>query len=65
MGSTYETDRVSDRDEVGLALEAAMAVKTLGNLIGCHSWLQAALAMRDLEKRVAGLKATVEKGRTP
>ena len=62
MGSTYETDGVSDRDEIALALEAAMAVKALGNLIGCHSWLGARLALRELRHGVDKLAKTIEAG---
>jgi hypothetical protein len=64
MGNTYETDGVSGSDEIKMALQAAMAVKALGNMIGCHSWLQAALAMKDVEKRLDALKQTVATGRT-
>jgi hypothetical protein len=62
MGNTYETDRISDRDEIALALAAAMTVKTLGNMIGCHSWLTARLSLRELLGQVDKLTETIRAG---
>ena len=62
MGSTYETDGIEKRDEIGLALQAAVLVKTLGNMFACRSWLVARLALQELRLRVDELAKTIETG---
>jgi hypothetical protein len=62
MGSTYETDSIEKRDEIGLALQAAILVKSAGNLVGCRSWLVARLTLKELRQRVDELAKTIEAG---
>jgi len=62
MGSTYETDSIEKRDEIGLALQAAMIVKELGSLVGCGSWLVARLTLKELRQRIDALAKTIEAG---
>jgi nitroreductase len=62
MGSTYETDSIENRDEIGLALQAAMLVKSATNLVGCRSWLVARLTLKELRQRVDELVKVIESG---
>jgi hypothetical protein len=62
MGSTYETDTVNKRDELTLALQAALVVKMVSNLVSCPSWLLARLTLRELRQRVDELAKTIEAG---
>lgn len=62
MGSTYETDSIKPRDEIALALQAAVLVKSAGNLIGCHSWLVARLTLQEVRQRVDELEKTIAAG---
>jgi hypothetical protein len=65
MGNTYETDGIDKRNEIALALQASVAMKSLGNLIACRSWLQARLALREVKMRVDDLSKTVTQGSAP
>ena len=60
MGSTYETDSTKKSDRLELALQAAVIVKSVGDLVGCRSWLVARRALQDLRKLVGELAKTVE-----
>ena len=62
MGRTYETDRIEKRDEITLALQAAVLIKSAANMIGCGSWLVARLALKELYQRVDELTKTIEAG---
>ena len=62
MGGTYETDGIEKRDEIGLALQAAVLVKSAGNLVGCRSWLVARLSLKELRQRVDELAKAIEAG---
>jgi len=63
--STYETDGVEKRDEIVLAIQAALVMKSLSQLVGCRSWLVAKLAMREVTKRLDELQSTVAKEGKP
>lgn len=62
MGGTYEGDGIEKRDEIALALMAAVLVKSAGNLIGCRSWLVARLTLREIRQRVDELEKTITAG---
>jgi len=60
MGSTYETDGIGNRDEIGLAVQVALLVKSASNLVACRSWLVAGLTLKELRQRVDKLATTIE-----
>ena len=62
MGSTYETDGIEKRDEIVLTMQAAILVKSSGNLVRCRSWLVARLALKELRQSIDELAKTIEAG---
>jgi len=62
VGRTYETDSIEKRDEIGLALQAAVLVQSVGTLVGCRSWLVARLTLEEVRQRVDELAKTIEAG---
>lgn len=60
MGNSYETDSTSKEQQLSLAIQAAVVMKTLGNLVGCRSCLQARLVVRELQVHFDMLKKVVE-----
>ena len=62
MGSTYETDSIGKQGEIGLALQAAVIVKQLANLIGCRSWLVARLTIKEIRQLIDELAKAIEDG---
>ena len=62
MGNTYETDTIERRDEITLAVQSAIIMKSLSHLVGCKSWLLARLSLKDIRRRVDEIEQTITKG---
>ena len=64
------TDSIESKDEIALAIRAAMICKAAGGLVNCRSWTVAQLILaelrlqlRDLDGQMPGRKSVVEKAR--
>jgi len=60
--STTQPDRLSDRYSLTLTVQAAVVMRSVAVLIGCHSRLTALLALRDTQEKVGHLALMVETG---
>ena len=62
-GIEHDTDKIDSVAEIELTLRTAVVVRSLSSLIGCKSWLVAALVYGEVSKRIDELREMIAKGR--
>jgi hypothetical protein len=65
MSTEYENDTMSAQARIKLSLQAAVALKSLANLVACQSWLVARLALREVQACLADIQTPIDSGKPP